>query len=100
MSIGEIISIIAVLLSFIGVASSFMFSYKKADKERDQERELNVRNITTIKDDLGHVSTDVKDIRSKIDKIDDKINQDHAAIIEHETKIKNLEHEVFNRGRN
>ena len=91
----EVTSIIAIVLSFLGVLTSFIFSYKKADKERVQERELNVKNITTIKDDLTHMREDIGEIKQKIEKIDEKMQEDHASIVEHETKIKNLEKEVF-----
>ena len=38
MATSEIISTIAVILSFVGVLSSFVFSYKKADKEHPRPR--------------------------------------------------------------
>lgn len=97
MATGEIISIIAVVLSFLGVLSSFIFSYKKADREREQERANNIENITVIKKDIISISTDISDIKKKFDKIDEKMNSDHDKITEHETRIKNLEKEVFNK---
>ena len=97
MTAGEIISIIAVCLSFLGVLSSFIFSYRKADKERDQERETNVKNIVTIKNDITNISKDIGEIKRKIDKIEDRADTDHEKIIQHESRIKNLEKEVFNK---
>lgn len=96
MSTGEILSIIAVSLSFIGVLSSFIFSYRKADKERAQEIKNNVENIVTIKNDIANISENIIDIKSKINKIEDRADSDHEKIIEHETRIKNLEKQVFN----
>lgn len=98
MSNGEIISIIAVCLSFLGVLSSFIFSYKKADKERTQERELNVVKITNIENSISNICGDIQEIKRKIDKIDETKNSDHEKIIEHETRLKNLEKEVFKKG--
>lgn len=98
MSTGEIISIIAVCLSFLGVLSSFIFSYKKADRERNQERELNVQNITTIKKDIANICEEIGEIKNKLNKMDDKRNNDHDIIINHESRITNLEKEVFKKG--
>lgn len=96
MTTGEIISIIAVCISFFGVLSSFMFSNRRANKERDDEREINVKNIVTIKNDITNISENIIDIKRKIDKIEDRADNDHEKIIEHETRIKNLEKSVFN----
>lgn len=95
MTNGEIISIIAVCLSFLGVLTSFIFSFKKASKERDQERESNIRNVAEIKNNIGSISTSVNEIKYKVERIDEKMQSDHEKLIEHETKIKNLEKEVF-----
>lgn len=98
MATGEILSIIAVSLSFLGVLSSFIFSYRKADKERAQEIKNNVENIVTIKNDITNISKDIGEIKRKIDKIEDRAETDHEKIIQHETRIKNLEKEVFKKG--
>lgn len=97
MSNGEIISVVAVILSFIGVVSSFVFSYKKADRERDQEREMNIRNITTIKDDVKNMNNNLVEVKSKVEKIDDTVCNLNNKIIEHDEKIKHLEKEVFHK---
>ena len=97
MSNGEIISIMAVILSFIGVVSSFVFSYKKADRERDQEREMNIRNITTIKDDVKNMNSNLVEVKSKVEKIDETVCNLNNKIIEHDEKIKHLEKEVFHK---
>lgn len=97
MSNGEIISVVAVILSFIGVISSFIFSYKKADRERDQEREMNIRNITTIKDDVKNMNNNLVEVKSKVEKIDDTVCNLNNKIIEHDEKIKHLEKEVFHK---
>lgn len=95
MTNGEIISLIAVCLSFIGVVISFIFSFRKASKERDQERENNIRNVIEIKNNIGSISSSVSEIKYKVERIDEKMQNDHEKLIEHETKIKNLEKEVF-----
>lgn len=95
MTNGEIISIIAVCLSFLGVLTSFVFSFKKASKERDQERESNIRNVAEIKNNIGSITSSVNEIKYKVERIDEKMQSDHEKIIEHDTKIKNLEKEVF-----
>ena len=95
MTSGEIISIIAVCLSFMGVLTSFIFSFKKASKERDQERESNIRNVVEIKNNISSITTSVSEIKYKVERIDEKMQSDHEKLIEHDTKIKNLEKEVF-----
>ena len=95
---GEIISVIAVCLSFLGVLSSFIFSFKKASKERDEERETNIKNITSIKKDISTISADISDMKRKFDRIDEKMSNDQDKIVNHETRIKNLEKEVFKKG--
>ena len=95
MTNGEIISIIAVCLSFMGVLTSFVFSFRKASKERDQERESNIRNVADIKNNIGSITTSVNEIKYKVERIDEKMQSDHEKLIEHETKIRNLEKEVF-----
>ena len=95
MTNGEIISLIAVCLSFIGVVISFYFSFRKASKERDQERENNIRNVIEIKNNIGTISSSISEIKYKVERIDEKMQSDHEKLIEHETKIKNLEKEVF-----
>ena len=95
MTTGEIISIIAVCLSFMGVLTSFIFSFRKASKERDQERESNIRNVAEIKNNIGSITSSVNEIKYKVERIDEKMQSDHEKLIEHETKIRNLEKEVF-----
>lgn len=95
MTSGEIISLIAVCLSFIGVVISFTFSFKKATRERDQERENNIRNVAEIKNNISSITTSVSEIKYKVERIDEKMQSDHERLIEHDTKIKNLEKEVF-----
>ena len=100
MTSGEITSLIAVCLSFLGVLTSFMFSYKRATKERDQERESNVKNVADIKNNISNIKENVDEIKVKVEKIDDKMESDHEKLIEHEQKIRNLEKEVFRGGAN
>ena len=70
MTNGEIISIIAVCLSFLGVLTSFVFSFRKASKERDQERESNIRNVAEIKNNIGSITASVNEIKYKVERID------------------------------
>ena len=95
MTNGEIISVIAVCLSFMGVLTSFVFSFRKASKERDQERESNIQKVAEIKNNIGSITTSVNEIKYKVERIDEKMQSDHEKLIEHETKIRNLEKEVF-----
>ena len=95
MTNGEILSLIAVCLSFLGVLTSFVFSFRKANKERDQERESNIRNVAEIKNNISNINTSVSEIKYKVEKIDEKTQIDHEKTIEHETRIRNLEKEVF-----
>ena len=95
MQTGEIISLVAIIISFIGVVSSFIFSYKKADKERDAERELNIKTITNIKDNLQSIDKVVNKIDLKIEAINENVNEIDRKIVEHDTKIKSLEHEIY-----
>ena len=98
MTRGEIYSLLAVCLSFLGVLTSFIFSYKRATKERDQERDSNVKNVTDIKNNISNIKENVDEIKVNVEKIDNKIEKDHDKIIEHENKIRNLEKEVFYKG--
>ena len=98
MSNGEIISLIAVSLSFLGVLTSFVFSYRKATRERDQERENSLKNTMEIRNNMAIIKTSTDEIKYKVEKIDIKIQTDHERLIEHEQKIKNLEKEVFKGG--
>lgn len=100
MTSGEITSIIAVSLSFIALVTSFVFSYKKAIRERDQERESNVKNVYEIKNSISTIKENVEEIKDKVEKIDGKMQSDHERLIEHEQKIRNLEKEVFRGGAN
>ena len=95
MSGTNVTSIVAVIISFLGVLISFLFSYRKAIKERDTEREANVKNVYEIKNDISKIKDNVDEIKEKVEKIDNKLQNDHERLIEHETKIKNLEKEVF-----
>lgn len=95
MTNGEIFSLIAVILSFIGVVISFVFSYRKATKERDEERENNVTNIVTIKNNINNIKLSVDEIKEKIEKIDDRTQSDHERLIEHGQKINNLEKAAY-----
>lgn len=98
MTNGELLSLIAVCLSFVSVLASFVFSYRKAVRERDQERESNIQNIAEIKSSVKLIKTNVDEIKEKVEKIDEKMLNDHERIIEHEQKIKNLEKVVFKGG--
>lgn len=98
MSNGEIISLIAVSLSFLGVLTSFVFSYRKATRERDQERENSLKNTMEIRNNMAIIKTSTDEIKYKVEKIDIKIQTDHERLIEHEQKIRNLEKEVFKGG--
>lgn len=95
MNSGEIISIVAVCLSFLGVATSVYFSTRKVSKESEREKEKNIQNITTIKYDIGNVKSGVDEIKFNIKNINDRMRNDHDKLMEHDVKIKNIENEVF-----
>lgn len=95
MSTGELISIIAVCLSFLGLLISFIFSYKKDNRESDNEKEKDIANIVEIKSNIITIKSGIEDIKYNVKNLDIKMQNDHEKIIEHETKIKNLEKEVF-----
>lgn len=90
MTTGEIVSIIALVISFFGVVTAFIFSARKADKERAEERKNDDYNMRSL-------MSDVAEIKAKVDKIDEKIFNDHEKVVEYEARIKNLEKEVFNK---
>lgn len=94
----EIVSVLALCLSFVGVLSSFIFSTRKESKEHEKEREINVQNITTIRNDIATINEAFSKIEKQLDKIDEKIDSDHEKLIEHESRIKNLEKCIFKRG--
>ena len=98
MTTGEIISIIALCISFFGTITAFLFNARRSNKERDDERDANTKNILTIKNDITNIASNISEIKRKIDKIEDKADNDHEKIIQHETRIRNLEKEVFKKG--
>lgn len=98
MGTGEILSFVAVCISFFGAVTAFMFSSRRSNKERDAERDLNTKNIVTIKNDITNILTSINEIKSKIDKIEDRADNDHEKIVNHEARIINLEKEVFKKG--
>jgi len=95
MTTGEIISVIAVCLSFFGVVISFIFSSKKDNRERDEEKKSNIENIAEIKNNVNNIKSGVDDIKYKVEKIDEKMQNDHDKLTAHETRLRNLEKEVF-----
>lgn len=95
MTNGEIISLIAVVLSFLALCATIYFSSRKASKEDSEEQKQNIADITTIKNDISSVKNSVIDIKFNIKEINEKMDKDHDKIIEHETKITKLEKEVF-----
>ncbi len=95
MSSGEIIAIMAVCISFLGVIVSFIFSFRKDGREADKDREEGAATLATIQNDLRNISANIERIERKVDKIEERSNGDHEKIVEHDTKIKNLEKEVF-----
>jgi len=94
----ELVSVLALFLSFVGVLSSFIFSTRKETKEHEKEREINVQNITTIRNDIANFTESVSKIEKKLDKIDEKMDSDHEKLIDHENRIKNIEKHIFKRG--
>lgn len=95
MELGEIISIVAVVISFLGLIVSFIFSYRKIDKERDTERENNIRNITMIKEDIKSMAEKIENIEVKLSKIDEATNNYDKAFERNTQRIIHLEKEVF-----
>lgn len=97
MQAGEIISIVAVLISFLSLVLSQRKADREREREREQEREISAQNFTTFQKDIETIGTNVSEIKQKVEKIDDKMNNDHAKIVDHEARLKNLEKEVFKR---
>lgn len=95
MTTGETISLIAVCLSFLAIIISFVFNSKKDNRERDEEKKRNIENIAEIKNNVNNIKSGVDDIKYKVEKIDVKMQNDHDKLTAHETRIKNLEKEVF-----
>ena len=98
MTTGEIISLVALCITLVGLIISFYFNIKKATKERDQERANNINNVAEIKSDIKSINSNVDEIKVKVEKIDDKIEKDHDKIIDFESRIRNLEKAVFSKG--
>lgn len=90
MTAGEIISIIAVVISFLGALTAFYFSMKKQNKEQVAEKSDENHNMKML-------MADVAEIKAKVEKIDDRMFNDHEKVVEYEARIKNLEKEVFNK---
>ena len=59
---------------------------------------MNVENITAIKSDITNISGNITDIKQRLNRIDNKMDSDHEKLIEHETRLKNLEKEIFKKG--
>jgi hypothetical protein len=91
MATGEIISVIALCFSCFGVVSAFIFSSRKASKESENERKEKDRIMQSLLSDVG-------EIKQKVEKIDDRMFNDHEKVVDHEARIKNLEKEVFKKG--
>ena len=98
MSTGEIISLIAVGIAFASLLIGFFFNYKKESRENDNDKEKDITSIVEIKTNIATIKNGVEDIKYKVEKLDNKMQNDHEKIIEHDTKIKNLEKEVFKKG--
>lgn len=90
MTAGEIISIIAVVISFFGATTAFYFAMKKQNKEQTNEESEQNHNMKMLR-------ADVAEIKVKVEKIDDRMFDDHEKVVEYEARIKNLEKEIFNK---
>lgn len=95
MTSGEIISIMAVCISLLGVIVALIFSIRKDKREDTNEVKEDAATLATIQNELRNISANTERIERKVDKIEERSNGDHEKIVEHETKIKNLEKEVF-----
>ena len=100
MTSGEAIALIAVVISFAGLIVSFIFSMRKDGRENDRETKAAAATLSTIQNELRNIGANVDRIERKVDKIDARSEADHEKIIESDTKIKNLEKEVFNKRSN
>lgn len=99
MTSGEIVSILAVAIAFCGMIISFVYSARKDGRESGKDRAAATATLSTIQNELRNIGANVERIERKVDKIDDRSEADHEKIIENDTKIKNLEKEVFKRER-
>jgi len=100
MASGEIVSIFAVVIAFFGMIISFIYSARKDGRESGKDRAAATATLSTIQNELRNIGANVDRIERKVDKIDARSEADHEKIIESDTKIKNLEKEVFNKRSN
>lgn len=90
--------IIALLLSFCALIVSFVFSLRKDGRESANATKQDAATLATIQIELRNITANTERIEKKVDQIEQRSNGDHEKIIENDTKIKNLEKEVFRKG--
>ena len=90
--------IIALLISFCALIVSFVFSMRKDGRENTSEKKQDAATLATIKIELQNIGANTERIERKVDQIEERWTSDHERIIENDTKIKNLEKEVFKKG--
>lgn len=89
---------IAILLSFLSLIVSSVFSLRKDGRENTKDEKQDAATLATIQNELRNISANTERIERKVDQIEERSNGDHEKIIENDTKIKNLEKEVFRKG--
>lgn len=91
MSMGEIISVFALLIAFSGLIINFKGEARKNKKENADS----VTALALIQSENRNISAGIERLERKVDKIEERTNGDHEKIVDNEARIKNLENEVF-----
>ena len=99
MTYGEIFSLISIIIAFTSFIVSLIVMSKKASKDSAKEKEALNTNMHEVKYAVQSIQAEIVDIKSNIQSIDEKFSKDHDKLVEHNTRLTNLEKEVFSRKR-